>query len=142
MKRAILSKKLFSSESGYVNLGAVLPTVPEFFHWESKTILLEIWRIYSKYNHFKERFLPGTFSSMPRMDIYKHARNVRYNSPNNFFLQKQKRKKIQRNVTFFPNCSRWHVQCMFWQPCKKVLHKLRKTPLLLGKSRRHIECSS
>ena len=76
------------------------------------------------------------------MHICKYAGNVRQNSSNNFFLQKQKRRKIQIKLIFFPNCSCWHVQCMFWLPCKKVSHKLRKIPLLLGKSRRHIESSS
>ena len=58
-----------------------------------------------------------------------------------FCSKNESEKKIRRKLTFFPNCSCWQVQCMFWQPCKKVLHKLRKIPLLFGKSRRHIDCS-
>ena len=42
IKSALISKTLFSSESGYVNLRAVLSTVSELFREESKTILVKV----------------------------------------------------------------------------------------------------
>ena len=42
IKSAIISKTLFSSESGNVNFRAVLSTVSELFREESKTILVKV----------------------------------------------------------------------------------------------------
>ena len=49
----------------------------------------------------------------------KHAGNLRQENPQVTFSRCRKWKFCHK-IYSFPKCSCWQVQCMFWQPCKKV----------------------